>query len=159
MRRIISRREIAADALRYPGEPESGGTIPVLRMSEWIEASLAGKAPRAGAVLLAPEDPVETLAPHLTGVAWIVIDFAKLGEGRGFSQARLLRQRHGYAGELRARGALKRDQLFFLARCGFDAFELDPAEDLEAARAALSSFTVAYQDGDDRLVQVRRRLS
>ena len=73
------------------------------------------------------------------------------------TQARLLRQRFGYSGELRARGALKRDQLFFLARCGFDSFELDPTEDLPAALAALHSFSVAYQDGSDALVQVQRR--
>jgi uncharacterized protein (DUF934 family) len=108
-------------------------------------------------LLLAPTDEVEALAPHLQAVQWIVIEFAKIGEGRGYSQARLLRQRFGYAHELRARGALKRDQLVFLARCGFDAFDLDPAEDLTASLRALDSFTVAYQDGDEALVQLRRR--
>jgi uncharacterized protein (DUF934 family) len=124
--------------------------------AEWI----AGAAPTAAAValLLTATDEVETLSRHLQGVRWIVIEFAKVGEGRGYSQARLLRQRYGYAHELRARGALKRDQLVFLARCGFDAFELDPAEDLEAAIGALDSFTVAYQAGEAGLVQLRRRL-
>ena len=60
-------------------------------------------------------------------------------------------------GELRARGALKRDQMFFLARSGFDAFDLDPSEDPNAALAALGTFSVAYQGGDDRLVRVRHR--
>jgi uncharacterized protein (DUF934 family) len=106
---------------------------------------------------LTATDEVETVARHLQGVRWIVIEFAKIGEGRGYSQARLLRQRYGYAHELRARGALKRDQLVFLARCGFDAFDLDPAEDLAAALSALDSFTVAYQGGDENLVQLRRR--
>lgn len=85
--------------------------------------------------------------------------FPKIGEGRGFSHARLLRQRYRYAGELRAHGAIKRDQLFFLARCGFDSFDLDPTEDLPAALAALNAFSVAYQDGSDAVVQVRRRAS
>jgi len=69
----------------------------------------------------------------------------------------MLRQRYRYAGELRARGALKRDQLFFLARCGFDSFDLDPTEDLQAALAALNDFSVAYQDGSDAVVKVQRR--
>jgi uncharacterized protein (DUF934 family) len=159
MRRIISRREVRADDLRYPGEPDSVGSIAVLSAADWIAASPTGHAKQPGAILLSAADAVEALAPHLAGLSCIVVEFARIGEGRGFSQGRLLRQRYGYTGELRARGALKRDQLFFLARCGFDAFELDPAEDLEQARAALDEFTVAYQGGDDRLVEVRRRLS
>ena len=92
-----------------------------------------------------------------SGCAGSSIDFAKIGEGRGYSQARLLRQRYRYGHELRARGALKRDQMFLLARCGFDAFDLDPTEDLPAALAALGTFSVAYQAGSDTLVSVRRR--
>jgi uncharacterized protein (DUF934 family) len=69
----------------------------------------------------------------------------------------VLRTRHGYDGELRARGVIKRDQLFFLARCGFDAFELDPAEDPEAALAAFTTFSVATQDGSTRVVAPRLR--
>jgi uncharacterized protein (DUF934 family) len=153
MRRIIRRREILDDSLRYAGEPQEPGTVSVQTAADWIAAS--GPAPAA--LLLAPTDEVESLAPHLQAVRWIVIEFAKIGEGRGYSQARLLRQRYGYAQELRARGALKRDHLVFLARCGFDAFDLDPSEDLAAALSALDSFTVAYQDGDESLVKLRRR--
>jgi uncharacterized protein (DUF934 family) len=159
MRQIIRRREIAADELRYAGEPVSEGSIRVLTAAEWIAASTAGAAPAPGALLLSATDEVEALAPHLAGLRHIVIEFAKIGEGRGFSQAQMLRQRYRYGGELRARGALKRDQMFFLARSGFDAFDLDPTEDLTAAIAALGTFSVAYQDGNDTLVNVRRRLS
>jgi uncharacterized protein (DUF934 family) len=69
----------------------------------------------------------------------------------------MLRQRYRYAHELRARGAIKRDQLFFLARCGFDAFELEAAEDLAASLAAFNGFSVAYQGGSDAVVSVRYR--
>jgi len=155
MRRIIRRREIQPDELRYAGEPQGPGTVSVQTASEWIAA--AGAASGPAALLLTATDELETLARHLQEVRWIVIEFAKVGEGRGYSQARLLRQRYGYAHELRARGALKRDQLVFLARCGFDAFDLDPAEDLAAAVGALDTFTVAYQDGDEALVQLRHR--
>jgi uncharacterized protein (DUF934 family) len=157
MRRIIRRREILQDSLRYAGEPQDPGTVSVQTAAGWIAAAGGDAVPRSVALLLAPTDEVETLAPHLQAVRWIVIEFAKIGEGRGYSQARLLRQRYGYAHELRARGALKRDQLVFLARCGFDAFDLDPSEDLAASLSALDSFTVAYQDGDEALVQLRRR--
>lgn len=159
MRKILCRREVVADGLRYPGEPESIGSVAVLPANDWLTAVAAGNAPSPGAVLLGANDAVEPLVPHLEALRWIVIDFAKIGEGRGFSQARLLRQRYRYGHELRARGAIKRDQLFLLARCGFDAFELDPAEDPAAARAAFDSFSVAYQSGDERLVSVRRRAS
>jgi uncharacterized protein (DUF934 family) len=155
MRRIIRRREILEDQLRYAGEPQDPGTVSVQTAAEWITG--AGAASGPAALLLTATDEVETLARHLQGVRWIVIEFAKVGEGRGYSQARLLRQRYGYAHELRARGALKRDQLVFLARCGFDAFDLDPAEDLDASLGALDTFTVAYQGGDEALVQLRHR--
>jgi uncharacterized protein (DUF934 family) len=155
MRRIIRRREILEDQLRYAGEPQDPGTVSVQTAAEWIAS--AGAASGQAALLLTPTDEVETLAGHLQGVRWIVIEFPKVGEGRGYSQARLLRQRSGYTHELRARGALKRDQLVFLARCGFDAFDLDPAEDLDASLSALDTFTVAYQDGEQGLVQLRRR--
>jgi len=153
MRPIIRRRELVEDELRYAGEPESEGTVRVHALAEW----LAHAAPRPTAVLIAAADDTEALAPHVASLRWIVIEFAKIGEGRGYSQARLLRQRYRYSHELRARGAIKRDQLFFLARCGFDAFELDAAEDPRAALAGLDTFSVAYQDGDERLVHPLRR--
>jgi len=156
MRSIIRRREIVADELRYAGEPAPGG-IRVLSWMEWQAAAAAGTPPDPGALLLTAGDEVAAVASHLDALHYVVIEFAKIGEGRGYSQARLLRQRYRYRRELRARGALKRDQILFLARCGFDAFDLDPAEDLAAAVAALDSFSVAYQGGDPSLVSLRRR--
>jgi uncharacterized protein (DUF934 family) len=97
-------------------------------------------------VRVAPADRVEDLAPHLAQVAWVAIEFPGPGEGRGYSYARLLRQRYGFKGEIRAVGAaVKQDLLFFMARCGFDAFELVPGQNLEEARRALHRFTLAYQ--------------
>ena len=158
MRRIIRRRELVGDDARYAGEQGGPETRPVQPVAEFLAALSAGQAAAPGAaILIGPTDEVESLAQHLALLSLIVVDFPKLGEGRGFSQARMLRQRYRYAGELRARGMLKRDQLFFLARCGFDSFDLDPAEDLEAALAHLNDFSVAYQDGSDAVVHVRRR--
>jgi uncharacterized protein (DUF934 family) len=156
MRQIIRRRELLQDDVHYAGEQASGGTRAVVSLAEFLAATAAGE-PTADSVLLEPAHEVAQIAPQLPRLKLIVIDFPKVGEGRGFSQARLLRQRYRYAGELRARGALKRDQLFFLARCGFDSFQLDPAENLPEALAALNTFSVAYQDGSEALVHVRRR--
>ena len=158
MRRIIRRRELVTDDACYPGAPPGTGTRAVQPLAQFIGALTAGQTPAAGAaILIGPADELQALAPHLALVSLIVVDFPRIGEGRGYSHARMLRQRYRYAGELRARGALKRDQLFFLARCGFDSFDLDPAEDLQAALAAFNDFSVAYQDGSDAVVAVRRR--
>ena len=160
MRRIIRRRELVADDARYAGEEAGPNTRLVLPAAQFIALLTAGHAVAgAAAVLIGPMDEVEPLAPHLPLLKLIVVDFPRIGEGRGFSQARTLRQRYRYDGELRARGVLKRDQLFFLARCGFDSFDLDPSENLEAALGAFNDFSVAYQDGSEAVVRVRRRAS
>jgi uncharacterized protein (DUF934 family) len=88
------------------------------------------------------------------------VSFPKFTDGRGFSTARLLRERYRYRGELRAVGDVLRDQLLFLARCGFDAFALRADQDPDAALAAFEDFTEAYQGGTDQpLPLFRRRLA
>jgi len=101
---------------------------------------------------------VAPLAPYLSRVPLVAIDFSSTGDGRGFTQARLLRQRLGFQGELRAVGKIRADQMFFLARCGFDAFELLDDEDVGTAVAQLDRFSVAYQTGSGSLTHPRRRL-
>ena len=156
MRRILKRREWVADDWRYPGEEGAG--LQVLPLADFLAAVAAGTAPAHGAgVWLAPADEVEKLAPELERVALVVVGFPKNGEGRGFTQGQLLRQRYRYPGELRAAGAVFRDHLFFLARCGFDAFDVAPGEDAGAALAALHTFSVAYQGASDAGVLTRGR--
>ena len=163
MRRIIRRREIVSDDWRYPGAASDAVTGPagghvVLALADFLAAAQAGSLPTGGAgVQLEPADEVEQLAPWLDRVALVVAHFPKNGEGRGFTQGQLLRRRYHYQGEMRAAGAIKRDHLFHLARCGFDSFDLDPAEDLDAARAAFDSFTVGYQPASDLSVNLRAR--
>src|SRR4051812_45046346 len=87
-------------------------------------------SPDEGQVLrLEPTDDPATVADRLAHVARVEVHFPKFGDGRGFSIGRLLRERYGYKGELRAVGPLTRDHLFFLESCGFDAFELRDGED------------------------------
>jgi uncharacterized protein (DUF934 family) len=123
----------------------------------WL-AHAAKTGARLGAVLSAADD-INTLSPFLSKLDIIAIDFAQFVDGRGFSQARLVRGRLGWAKELRAIGDLLRDQLFFLARCGFDSFEL--AENQQPATAALEfkSFSETYQAAQDREALFARRVA
>lgn len=93
------------------------------------------------------------------GFSVIILDFPAFKDGRAYSQARLLRERYGYAGEIRARGDILRDQLLFMARCGFDAFEFED-DDIAGAKAALDEFSFAYQAASDRVEPIwRKRLA
>ena len=92
MRRIIRRRELVADDAHYAGEQAGPDTRLVLPAAQFIAALGAGDAITGGAAIqIGPTDEVEALAPHLALLNLIVVDFPKIGEGRGFSQARMLR--------------------------------------------------------------------
>src|SRR3982751_1053401 len=103
-------------------------------------------SPDEGQVLrLEPTDDPAAFADRLAGTARVEVHFPKFGDGRGFSLGRLLRERYGYKGELRAVGHLTRDHLLYLERCGFDAFELREGEDPVAALAGFDVFSARYQ--------------
>jgi uncharacterized protein (DUF934 family) len=103
---------------------------------------------------------VAELEPYLDRLAVIVLAFPNFKDGRGYSQARLLRERHGFVGELRATGQILRDQFLFLVRAGFDALEVVKQSDADAFASTLARYTVFYQDaGDDRVPAMRRRLA
>ena len=96
-------------------------------------------------IRLEPTDDPARIAGKLDRVARIEVHFPKFGDGRGYSIARLLRDRYGYKGELRAVGQFTRDQLFFMERVGFDAFELREGEDAAEALASFDDFSASYQ--------------
>ncbi|HLS98089.1 MAG: DUF934 domain-containing protein [Porticoccaceae bacterium] len=143
---------------------------------QWIPADFAGDLP-AGKLLvpmarwladkggegreLAPwidsEDDIEPVASQLLTAPLIAVNFPTFMDGRGFSTARLLRERYGYQGELRAVGHVIQDQLFFLKRCGFDAYDLREGTNLENALASLNAFTVTYQAATDTAEPLFRR--
>jgi uncharacterized protein (DUF934 family) len=95
-------------------------------------------------VLQATDDPA-ALAGRIDALAVIAINFPKFGDGRGYSIARLLRERFGYKGELRAIGEVARDHLHAMAQCGFDAFQLRAGEDPHEALKAFGDFSEQYQ--------------
>lgn len=145
MRRIVNNGRIEADRWQLlPAETEladlpAAGQL-ILPLPLWTQA--ASMAPgRAFGVRLGPADPLAALLPELARIPLIAIDFPSFTDGRGYSLGRLLRQRHGFAGELRAVGDVLRDQIYFLAQCGFNAFALRPDQDLDAAVAALGDYS------------------
>ncbi len=96
-----------------------------------------------------PATDIRTLADWLPDLDLVALHFPRFGDGRAYSQARVLRQRLGFAGEIRATGQVLRDQMLFMLRCGFDALALpDSVSPLEAAaqwQAAEAEFTRFYQ--------------
>jgi uncharacterized protein (DUF934 family) len=149
MRHILRQRELTADSWRYLGEAAAAADALIIPL-EKLRADPESWRQRPGAlgVRLSPADAVEELAPLLPGLALIAVEFPNTADGRGYTQARLLRERFGFRGELRAVGnGVRQDLVFFMARCGFDAFELAEGEDPQAARRALQRYDVAYQPG------------
>ena len=124
--------------------PPSGGVVVDLaRFMRDRDALLAREAPLG--VALANDVDVATLVPDLSRLALVALDFPKFSDGRACSQARLLRERHGFAGEIRATGQVLLDQLLHMRRCGFDAFEMAHPDPEAAWRRAMSAYAAFYQ--------------
>lgn len=112
-------------------------------------AEIVARYPRFG-LLLRGEDRVEEAAADLGQFALVAVNFPKFVDGRGYSTARMLRERYGYQGELRAVGDVLHDQLFFMKRVGFDAFALRADKDIDYALAhAFGTFSERYQTAVD----------
>jgi uncharacterized protein (DUF934 family) len=102
---------------------------------------------------------LDDLVPWLDRLAVVALVFPTFRDGRAYSQARLLRERHGYDGELRATGQVLRDQFVFMLRAGFDALEAKKESDVEAFAVTAKRYSVFYQPtGDGRLTALHRRL-
>lgn len=131
------------------GTPADAALLVPLAAWQAQSAALLARGGRLG-VLLAPEDEPAAIAGALPRLQLVAVAFPKFTDGRGYSIARALRERHGWRGELRAVGEVLRDQLFYLARCGFDSFALADGEDADAALAHFAPFSEAYQGAVDR---------
>jgi uncharacterized protein (DUF934 family) len=161
-RQLLRDGVIVDDDWSYAAEAEGGAAASlILTLTQWQSDrdGWTARGARLGVVLM-PADRVERLAADLPLFSLIACNFSGPSEGRGYSQARILRERWKFSGELRATGFVRRDQLFFMARSGFNSFEL-PDADLAAARSALSTFSNAYQPSNDaglpfKLQQSRR---
>lgn len=135
---------VADDALVPADRP----TIIPLARWQADAATFAGRNAALG-VRLESRHQAADIAGDLDRFALVAIDFPIYRDGRGFSTARLLRERHGFTGELRAVGHVLRDQFAFMHRCGFDAYEVADAGEAEAWAAELARFSVSYQRAAD----------
>jgi uncharacterized protein (DUF934 family) len=119
----------------------------LLTLPQWLAVRDGWPAHLATGLLLDNTADVEELVPYLPRLELIALQFPKWTDGRAYSQARLLRSRLGFAGELRATGEVLVDMLPLLQRCGFDAVALRVDQSLDAARRALGYFAGHYQRG------------
>jgi uncharacterized protein (DUF934 family) len=153
-----------------------------LATSSFVDVSAASDIPPAGPVIVSYEQwqthrdallkrgtplgirmhsdqPPELIAADLQHFAVVALEFPKFRDGRAYSYARLLRERYKFTGELRAVGEVLLEQLFFMLRTGFDAFDVQSADPLKDYRTALADFSVWYQpaaDGRPTAMQLRR---
>jgi len=146
--RMILDRKITDDHWRLieTGEAVAANGDIIVPLALWLDqrAQLTARSGRSG-VWLAPGDEPRLLAADTGILPLIALRFPQFADGRGYSSARLLRQRYGFAGELRAIGEVLRDQLFYLERVGFNAFAIKPGKSIEDALNGFGDFSDAYQ--------------
>ena len=166
MIKIIKNDQIVDDAWQVlklaEGETPDSVALPdadtLLPLAVWLarkEEILSRNTP-FGVWLDSNEDP-QAIAADLAHFAVVGVNFPKFADGRGYSTARLLRERYRYHGELRAVGDVLQDQLFFMKRCGFDAYAVREDKDIEAALAGLRDFSETYQAAVDQPLPLFRR--
>lgn len=159
MATLIKEKRIAPDSWQLLKPAEDGGLPGLPQTGDWIvplavwreqRAQLVQRSANGGrnGVLLENTDDPRALQHDFDQLALIAVPFPKFTDGRGYSIARLLR-RLGWKGELRAVGDVLRDQLFYMTRCGFDAFVLRADQDAQSALSAFSDFSLAYQPAID----------
>ncbi|MGZ9014228.1 MAG: DUF934 domain-containing protein [Burkholderiales bacterium] len=164
---LIRHRKLAIDNWQLLDMLEVGedGALPPLPAGQIIVPIAAWRRARAqllereggiGVSLSASDEPAD-IADDLGHFEVIAVQFPSFTDGRGYSIGRLLRERYGWSGELRAIGDIQRDQLFYLMRCGFDAFALREGEDVEVALRAFGDFSERYQSGVDQPMPLFRR--
>lgn len=148
-----------ADATGREKIPARGPVLVDFEQWQAHREQLLQRAAPVGVKLRSDQTP-ELIAADLSSLAMVALEFPVFRDGRAYSYARLLREQYGFSGEIRAVGDVLLEQLHFMERTGFDAFELqsdDPLGDLQIASA---DFDVWYQPAaDDRLsaMQLRHR--
>jgi uncharacterized protein (DUF934 family) len=168
MATLIKDRHIVADSWRLlsrgpagelPEVPESGEVIVPLALWLGRRENFLAYPRRIGVWLDANEGP-EAIAGEVERFAVIAVNFPKFGDGRGYSIARLLRERCSFKGELRAIGDVLHDHLYFMEQCGFDAFALRDDQDAQEALSVFGTFSDGYQTSALRPTPLfRRRLA
>ena len=159
---LVKGGKICGDTLVHVADdaalPDDGAIlISAARFLGDAEA-LSSRAGRTGVIWPNNRD-VDDLVPWLHKLAAVALVFPSFRDGRAYSQARLLRERFGFRGELRATGQVLRDQFVFMLRAGFDAFEVKKESDAEAFAISVKRYSVFYQPtGDGRITALHRRM-
>ena len=144
-----------ADGAELPGD----GDILISSQRFLADPDALLRRPGKTGVIWPNNRAVDDLVPHLGRLAAVALVFPTFRDGRAYSQARLLRERYGFRGELRATGQVLRDQFVFMLRAGFDAFEVKKQSDAEAFASTSKRYSVFYQPtGDGRVTALHRRM-
>jgi uncharacterized protein (DUF934 family) len=162
MPQLIKQRVIADDRWTLVREAAALTDLPdgvpvIVPFKLWIERRAALIARGDVGVWLAPDEDPGALADDVERLPVIAVDFPQFTDGRGYSHARLLRERYGFGAELRAIGDVQRDQLYYLSQCGFDAFAIPDDKDARAALSGLDDFRDGYQLTQQRTPWFQRR--
>ncbi|MDB5986476.1 MAG: oxidoreductase [Nevskia sp.] len=147
MSRLIRGNAVSADDWT---ELDDATAVPstakvIVSLARWRAERETLAAATAIGVRVDNSADIQTLWPELRDLPLVALEFPKSGDGRAFSQARLLREHCGYQGEIRAIGDVQRDHLQAMQRCGFDAFVPRDDQDLDDCLRALHEFDLAYQ--------------
>lgn len=131
----------------------------IVELAYWLsnKALLISRSGKIGILITGANEP-EEFKDDLEQISLVAIDFPKFGDGRGYSIARLLRERYKFQQEIRAVGDVLRDQLRFMERCGFNAYALRADRDMEEALQSFTCLTIDYQSDvlEKRPIYARR---
>jgi uncharacterized protein (DUF934 family) len=152
---IEDRWTLLRDATSLADLP--GETAVIVPLALWRSEHEALVARKDVGVWLKPDDDPGALAADIDNLPLVAIDFPKFVDGRGYSSARLLRDKYRFGGELRAIGDVLRDQLYYLRQCGFDAFAVRADRNFADAIGGLDDFSDNYQSTFARPVPLFRR--
>jgi uncharacterized protein (DUF934 family) len=159
---LVKGGKIAGDSFAHLADdaalPQEGDVLVSAARFLQEPDALLGRAGKVGVIWPNSRD-VDDLVPYLDRLAAVALLFPTFRDGRAYSQARLLRERFSWRGELRATGQVLRDQFVFMLRAGFDAFEVKKDSDAEAFAQTAKRYSVFYQPtGDGRLTALHRRM-
>lgn len=156
--RVIKDNAVVEDGWQLLGSEDAlpAGDV-IVPLARWHAQhdELKSREGRVG-VSINGEAALEELADDLGQIPLIALEFPVFGDGRCFSHARVLRERYGYRGELRAVGDVLRDLLFYMKRCGIDSFAVRSDKDIEDALKAFGEFSVRYQSAADGALPIYR---
>lgn len=149
---LVVDRQLAQDPYTQVADgaalPATGPLLVSLETWRANEAELRARAEPVGVRLRSDEHP-EAIADAVPDLALIALEFPTFRDGRAYSYARLLRERYGFVGQLRATGDVLLEQLHYMERVGFNAFDLDSPDPLADFATADRDFSVWYQASGD----------